>query len=32
MAREGRRRFGDEFRIETAVAQTEALYRRLLRM
>ena len=30
MAREGRRRFADEFRIETAVARTEALYRRLL--
>jgi len=32
MAREGRRRFSNEFRIETAVAQTESLYRRLLRM
>jgi glycosyltransferase involved in cell wall biosynthesis len=32
MAREGRRRFADEFRIETAVARTEALYRRLLGM
>jgi glycosyltransferase involved in cell wall biosynthesis len=30
MAREGRRRFADEFRIETAVARMEALYRRLL--
>jgi glycosyltransferase involved in cell wall biosynthesis len=30
MAREGRRRVADEFRIETAVERTEALYRRLL--
>lgn len=30
MAREGRRRFAEEFDVRTAVAQTEALYRRLL--
>ncbi len=32
MAQEGRRRVAGEFSIETAVAQTEALYRRLLRL
>ncbi len=30
MAREGRRRFADQFRIETMVDRTEALYRELL--
>ena len=31
MAREGRRRFADEFRLETAIRRTEWLYRELLR-
>jgi len=31
MAREGRRRFAKEFDVKTAVAETEVLYRRLLR-